>query len=65
MGYRPSGERFPDRAIPSHWEGDPMGGTRNSHTATLVERHSRFTTLVKVRGKDTAVVVAALYPACP
>ncbi len=49
-----------DRAIPGHWEGDLIGGTRNSHIATLVERHSRFTTLVKVPSKDTAVVVAAL-----
>ena len=49
-----------DRAIPGHWEGDLIGGTKNSHIATLVERHSRFTTLVKVRSKDTAAVVAAL-----
>src|SRR6201997_5100016 len=33
---------------------------KNSHIATLVERHSRFTTLVKVRSKDTAAVVSAL-----
>jgi len=49
-----------DRAIPGHWEGDLLGGTHNSHIATLVERHSRFTALVKVPSKDTAVVVAAL-----
>src|ERR1700687_1631743 len=49
-----------DRAIPGHWEGDLIGGTRNSHIATLVERHSRFTTLIKVPSKDTAAVVAAL-----
>jgi IS30 family transposase len=49
-----------DRAIPGHWEGDLLGGTKNSHIATLVERHSRFTMLVKVPSKDTAVVVAAL-----
>jgi IS30 family transposase len=48
-----------DRAIPGHWEGDLLGGSKNSHIATLVERHSRFTTLVKVPSKDTAVVVAA------
>jgi len=49
-----------DRAIPGHWEGDLLSGSRNSHIATLVERHSRFTALVKVPSKDTAVVVAAL-----
>ena len=37
-----------------------MSGTKNSHIATLVERHSRFTMLVKVSSKDTATVVAAL-----
>src|SRR5450755_2432777 len=49
-----------DRAIPGHWEGDLIGGTKNSHIATLVERHSRFVALVKVPSKDTTTVVAAL-----
>ena len=49
-----------DRAIPGHWEGDLLGGSKNSHIATLVERHSRFVALVKVPSKDTAAVVAAL-----
>src|ERR1700687_2424745 len=49
-----------DRAVPGYWEGDLIGGTKNSHIATLVERHSRFTALVKVSSKDTATVVAAL-----
>ncbi|RXH54732.1 IS30 family transposase [Granulicella sibirica] len=49
-----------DRAIPGHWEGDLLAGTGNTHIATLVERHSRFTILVKVPGKDTATVVDAL-----
>ena len=49
-----------DRAIPGNWEGDLLAGSKNSHIATLVERHSRFTMLIKVPSKDTATVVAAL-----
>ena len=49
-----------DRAIPGHWEGALLRGAGNSHVVTLVERGSRFCMLVKVAGKDTATVVAAL-----
>jgi len=49
-----------DRAIPGHWEGDLLSGSKNSHIATLVERHSRFVMLVQVDGKDTTNVVGAL-----
>ena len=49
-----------DRASPGHWEGDLLRGAGNTHVVTLVERKSRFCVLVKVPGKDTATVVAAL-----
>src|ERR1700733_1717921 len=37
-------------------------GGKNSYIATLVECHSRFAMLIKVRSKETEVVVAALSP---
>jgi len=49
-----------DRAVPGHWEGDLLFGSHNSQIATLVERHTRYCMLVRVNGKDTATVIAAL-----
>jgi IS30 family transposase len=49
-----------DRAIPGHWEGDLLSGSKNSYIATLAERHSRFAMLIKVPSKETEAVVLAL-----
>ena len=49
-----------DRAIPGHWEGDLLCGSRSSQIATLVERKSRFVMLVKTPTKDTQLLVGAL-----
>ena len=49
-----------DRAIPGHWEGDLLAGSNDSRIATLVERQSRFTMLVRTPAHDTNTVVAAL-----
>ena len=49
-----------DRAIPGHWEGDLIAGSKNSFIATLVERRTRYVMLAKVSGKETQTVVSAL-----
>ena len=52
-----------DRAVPGHWEGDLVEGSRGTYIATLVERRSRFVILVKLSEKRTEVVVNALIKA--
>ena len=49
-----------DRAVPGHWEGDLLSGSKNSYIATLVERHTRYVMLAKVDSKETQAVVSAL-----
>jgi IS30 family transposase len=58
ISHRPAAVE--DRAVPGHWEGDLLAGSKNSYIATLVERHTRYVMLAKVTGKDTHTVVSAL-----
>lgn len=59
----PISERPPsveDRAIPGHWEGDLIEGSRNTFVVTLVERQSRYLILAKIDDKRSATVINAL-----
>ena len=49
-----------DRAIPGHWEGDLIEGSNTTCIATLVERHSRYLVLVKLKSKHADIVANAL-----
>lgn len=49
-----------DRAVPGHWEGDLIEGCQKTFIATLVERHSRYVILVKLKDKKSDTVIEAL-----
>ena len=46
-----------DRAVPGHWEGDLLMGTRQTAIGTLVERWSRYVMLFPFPEGNTAEAV--------
>ena len=49
-----------NRKSVGRWEGDLVSGSKNTHIATLVDRKSRFTIILKLAGKDALSVHKAL-----
>lgn len=49
-----------DRAVPGHWEGDLIAGSRNSQVATQVERQSRYVILIKFANRGIDSVLSTL-----
>lgn len=49
-----------DRAVPGHWEGDLLAGTKRSNIITLVERKSRFVMLMRLPSRESETVAKVL-----
>ncbi|MGK0503265.1 MAG: IS30 family transposase [Alteromonadaceae bacterium] len=49
-----------NRRSVGHWEGDLVSGSKNTHIATLFDRKSRYTIILKLAGKDAESVHTSL-----
>jgi IS30 family transposase len=49
-----------DRAVPGHWEGDLLCGSKGTQIITLVERRSRYVILIEAKNQETRTVVDAM-----
>lgn len=60
MSIHERSKHIDNRRSFGHWEGDLVSGTKNSHIATLVDRKSPYTLILKLSGKDAGSVNQAL-----
>ncbi len=60
ISIRQRSKEIDNRKTIGHWEGDLVTGSGNTHIATLVDRKTRFTLILKLVGKDAESVNMAL-----